>query len=83
MDEKKLSDLIIKKISKFNLEYLINIINNKNGICFSCKHYGWLEPSWKHSFWGCDISTFEFDENYKCRMEKFEPNKKFLRELTK
>lgn len=79
----KIKELVIKYISTFNLERLINIANYESGMCHSCKHHSWLEPTYKHAFWGCKVSTIKFEERYNCRGKKFEPKTSFLDYLKK
>jgi len=73
-----IKELIIKYLSTFSLERLINIVNHKSGICISCEHFTWLKPSFKHNFWGCKVSIWKFEEHYNCRGKQFKPNKFFL-----
>lgn len=79
--DKPIKELMIKYISTFGLEQLINIINHKSGICIECKQHAWLEPPYKHAFWGCKISTIKFEKHFYCHGKKFEPNKSFLKKL--
>ena len=81
MNKKEIKELIIKYISSFTLERLINIVNFNNEICHCCEHYSWLKPIYKHAFWGCNISTIKFDKHYNCHGNKFEPNQIFLDNL--
>ena len=78
---KDIKELIIKYISTFSLERLINIVNHKSGMCISCEHFVWLKPSYEHNFWGCKVSIIKFEEYYNCRGKQFKPNKRFLKRL--
>jgi len=79
--DKDIKELILKCISTFNLERLVNIINYNSGMCFTCKNYIWKTdfPENRASKWIC---IEDYDLHFtNCHGEKFKPDKYFLEKI--